>query len=377
MTPVVSDILEIIEDLAPPFLAEEWDNCGLQVGDPDRPVKHVRIALDPTPEVVAAACADKVDLLVTHHPLIFRPLRSIDFKSPVGKAIRSAAVHDLAIYSAHTNLDAAANGLNDILADRIGLKGLSVLGSEKGPDLLKLVVYAPSGSEDAILSRLGEAGAGRIGAYSGCTFRSSGKGTFKPEAGAAPVIGKIGESVETDEVRIETVVAKSDLARIIRDVRASHPYETMAYDVYPLLMPGAGAGLGRIGELEAECTLSAFAEKIREKLGLTALKFAGAPDLSVVRVAICAGSGSSLMSRFVASGAQVYISGDLRYHDARLAEECGLGLIDIGHFASELPVVASLAVRLRRAFSEAGMAVVVEASTRETDPFTLISDPNK
>jgi len=367
----VSDIIRIMETLAPSRLAEEWDNVGLQVGQRDWPVKKVWVALDPAVNVVTGACQEKADLLITHHPLIFRPLKSVDFNTPEGYVIHKASQHQLAIFSAHTNLDSVSDGVNDVLASKIGLKNLKVLKKITEPEICKLVVYVPAEYEEKILNALFETKAGKIGEYSCCSFRSEGKGTFKPESSAKPFAGRVGEISHADEIRMETVVPKSDLAGVIEHIRKNHPYERMAYDVYPLLTSGSRHGLGRIGEIDEEASLESFALKIKKDLGLGTIKTAGSPNLPIRNAAVCSGSGSSLMKAFFSSEADVYITGDLRYHDARDAEAAGRGLIDIGHFASELMIVEVLAERLGKILSESGADVSVEACKFEKDPFVF------
>jgi len=373
----VVDIIRIMETIAPVSLAEEWDNVGLQVGQKDWPVRTVWIALDPLPDVVAAACKKDVDLLITHHPLLFQPLRSIDFSSPVGSIINLAARHRIAIFAAHTNFDNAAGGINDVLARRIDLKNLKVLGGSGEPENYKLVVYVPVEYEQKVLDAIFETEAGQTGAYTCCSFRNNGKGTFKPGSSAKPFIGKPNEISQINEVRIETVVPRNDLKSVIERIRENHPYETMAYDVYPLLSfesrsTEERSGLGRVGELAEKKELTSFALYIKEKLGLKSVKVVGKPNLSVYKAAVCAGSGSSLMNDFFSSGAQVFISGDLRYHDARAVEAANLGLIDIGHFASEHLIVDVLAERLNKILSETGVDVGVEACRLENDPFVIL-----
>lgn len=372
MHATVTDVIKIIEKIAPSALAEEWDNPGLQVGNKDWPVKKAWVALDPTPDVVDAACNSKIDLLITHHPLIFNPIKSIDFTSPEGSVIHKAAVSRLAIFSAHTNLDRAEEGLNDLLAFRIGLKNTKALGVAGESGKCKFVVYVPAGREQNVIKALFETRAGIIGSYTCCSFRNPGKGTFRPGSLSTPFTGEIGEISDTDEVRIEAVAGKADIPEIVARVRKSHPYETMAYDVYPLCEYDKTPGMGRVGELEGKTELYLLAEKIKRKLALKSIKIAGNPKLSVTHAAVCTGSGSGLLKDFFKSGAQVYITGDLRYHDARSAEVRGLGLIDIGHFASEHIIVEELAKRLRVMAREAGYDFIVEACGIERDPFDVL-----
>ena len=372
MKTTIADIVEVMELFAPSWLAEEWDNAGLQIGDENWPVRTIWIALDPTPDVVKDACKNDVDLLITHHPLIFHPIKSINFSKPLGDIIQMASQHRMAIFSAHTNLDNAIDGLNDVLAYRIGLSELKVLGHAKKNDMYKLVVYVPLAYEKEVIASFFETKAGEVGTYSCCSFRNKGKGTFKPGNMSKPFSGKIGEVSHTDEVRIETVVRKNDLNGVIGHVRKHHPYETMAYDVYPLLPSEETQGSGRIGKLDKSMNLTSFAESIKTKLGLDYIKVAGDPDLIVKTVAVCSGSGSSFVNHFVTSGAQVYVSGDLGYHDARTVETENLGLVDIGHFASEHLIVDVLKHRLDKILSETGIDVKIEAYKLEKEPFMIL-----
>ncbi|MCK5203798.1 MAG: Nif3-like dinuclear metal center hexameric protein [Desulfobacterales bacterium] len=281
MGATVGQIIKIMDQLAPPWLAEEWDNVGLQIGDPRLPVRRIWVALDPSPEVVKAACGKDVDLLITHHPLIFRPLKSIDFDTPAGSIIQIASQHQLAIFCAHTNLDIVRDGVNDVLAKRLGLKHLGIL---------------------------------------------------------EPV--KIGEPLKNGNL--------------------------------PLVGGEVGHGIGRIGSLAKTTSLKSLALMVKEKLKLEFAKVTGNPELKVARVAICSGSGSSLMQTFISSGAQVYISGDIRYHDARDAESVNRGIIDIGHFPSEHLMVGALAHQLEKTLTGEGIKTEVEPCAIETDPFIVL-----
>lgn len=372
MSAIVADIIKAMEAIAPSCLAEDWDNVGLQVGDINRPVKTIWISLDPSLEVVVAACNSKVDLLITHHPLIFKPLRSIDFSTNIGSIIKMAADNKMAIYSSHTNLDIVSEGLNDILAEFIGLKNIKVLGKHKQHENYKLVIYVPKDYENKILDAIFQTKAGIIGEYSSCTFRNSGKGTFRAGKTATPFIGKKGEINNADEVRIETVVKKKNLSEVIESVRSIHPYETMAYDIYPLLTNERSHGIGRVGELDKKIELKSLALKIKERLRLKSVKVSGNLEVSVKKAAVCTGSGSSMMKYFLLSGAQVYVSGDLRYHDALDVKAANLGLIDIGHFGSEHLIVDVLAKRLGNILAKAGMDLEVKPYRLEIDPFVTL-----
>lgn len=372
MTPTVADIIKLMETVAPPRLAEAWDNCGLQVGKRQWPVKHIRTALDPLPEVVDDAVETGVDLLITHHPLIFKPVKQIDFDTELGRIIQRAAAGRLAVYAAHTNLDKAAGGLNDTLADMLGIAATGPLVSGAATRSYKLVFFVPTPYVKAVTDVLVATGAGRIGNYSGCTFRTEGLGTFIPGPGTTPYSGKHGRLNEAVEARIEAMAESADLEKIIAAVQAVHPYESMAYDVYPVDTHGQ-PGLGRVGTLKTEMELGVFADHVSKCLDLAGgIRLVGDPRREIVKVAICTGSGSSLTGDFLSSGADVYVSGDMHYHDARAIEGAGLGLVDIGHFASEQIMVTAVADLLRRKLETAGYAAAVSTSEVEKDPFTYI-----
>jgi dinuclear metal center YbgI/SA1388 family protein len=369
MTGTVAHIVRILDRLAPPRLAKSWDNVGLQLGNPSWPVHKVWTALDPLPEVVARACENDVDVLVTHHPLFFKPVQRIDCGTSLGRIVEMALSRKLAIFSAHTNLDSVTGGVNDVLADRIGLSHLGPLGDPVDADRVKLVVFVPSTHEQVILDTLYALDAGRIGNYRCCSFRCEGTGTFLPEDDATPAIGKMDTLTEVKESRIEIIVAQDDLNTVVDGLKKAHPYETMAYDVYPLSVRDQRAGLGRVGKLLSPMPLDALSGRLKAALNLSTVKVVGEPDLMVETVAVCSGSGSSLMTAAIASGAQAYVSGDLGYHTARDAQQADIGLIDIGHFASEHLVVDVLAASIRNAINASGLTASVEAVDTETDPF--------
>jgi dinuclear metal center YbgI/SA1388 family protein len=372
MTATVAQFVRILEHLAPPHLAESWDNVGLQIGNRDWPVKRVWTALDPLPAVVARACENDVDLLVTHHPLFFKPVKRIDCNSPLGGIAEMALSRRLAIYSAHTNLDSVPGGVNDVLVGRIGLHKVRVLAGPADVDMCKLVVFVPSNRAETILDTLFAMDAGRMGNYSCCSFRCEGVGTFLPGAGSSPAVGKTGTLAEVQESRIEILVANTDLSAVVRALKKVHPYESMAYDAYPLTVRDHQAGLGRVGELESPMPLVAFAAKLKAELSLSTVKIVGKADRVVETVAVCSGSGASLMTAAIATGAQAYVSGDLGYHTARDAQQAGIGLIDIGHFGSEHLVVDVLAALIRESVKASGLSATVEAVDTEEDPFRYL-----
>jgi dinuclear metal center YbgI/SA1388 family protein len=365
----VAEFIGVLDQIAPNHLAESWDNVGLHIGSRHWTVKKIWTALDPTVEVVDRACENDVDLLVTHHPLFFKPVNRIDCETPLGRIVQKALSCQLAIYSAHTNLDSVTGGVNDVLGARIGLRDLHVLAQPVKADRSKLVVFVPSTHVKKMMDTLFAMDTGHIGNYSCCTFRCEGFGTFFVKQGSSPMFGESGTLNDVQEHRIEVLVENNALDMVVDNVKKVHPYETMAYDVYPLAGVDQHAGLGRVGTLPTSITLGTFAEKIKTAIHIDAVKVVGNLDEKVKTVAVCSGSGASLLGDAIGSGAQVYVSGDLGYHTARDAQQNGIGLIDIGHFGSERLIIDVLASSIRDLSKARGLDVIVESATIEADPF--------
>jgi dinuclear metal center YbgI/SA1388 family protein len=365
MVTTVADMIGLMEHLAPARLAEEWDPVGLQVGRPDWPVERVWVALDPLPSVISAACRENVDLLVTHHPLVFSPLRNLDCSRYPGTALCLALENRLAVFSAHTNYDSAPRGLNDLLAERLGLKALRPLQAA-GSDAIKLVAVVPSHCEGPALNRLLAAGADRTASR-----------RFDPHS--VRLLTDATPNVESRDAEapfrgIEAVIAPDRLHQAVNHLRNLAGCEDVPVEVLPPESPGAAgnSGLGRIGILQSPRPLDELARRVKRKLHAGYVRICGNPDMTVERVAICSGSGSGLLNSFLASDAQVFITGDFKYHDARIIEFAGRGLIDAGHFATEHIMVTSLAQRLDRRAKSAGLSVSVQACELETDVFTAL-----
>lgn len=371
MEPRISDIIEIVDKLAPFGYAEDWDNSGLQVGDPAAKVSRIMISLDPVPEAIEAAINQGCQLLLTHHPLIFRPLKSINASDPIGHLITLSLKNNLSIISLHTNYDIAPKGLNDILAERIGLKSTIPLSVTGWGELVKLVVFVPEGHEEKVTEALFRF-SGFIGNYSDCSFQTPGTGTFKPLTGADPFIGKVGFREYVRESRIEVLLRREDLSAAVSAMVAAHPYEEPAYDLYPLENKGECRGLGRVGELESEISLDELAMSLKKKLSPPGLRIVGNPGRLVKRVAVCGGSGASFVRDAARHGADVLITGDVKYHDARDAQMLGVALIDLGHFASEKMMVDGLAAALVEEFAKEAFSVEILVSDSETDPFVFL-----
>lgn len=368
--PTVKEIIEIIEKIAPPDIALPGDPVGLQCGQPDRPVARLMLALDATLETVAQATECKADLLVTHHPLLFEPLTPKNIHGPDGRAFTRAILEELAVYTAHTNLDASPQGINVSLADMLDLRRRVFL-QEGGQQPFKVVVFVPHEDLRRVQTAAFNAGAGRIGNYSGCSFATEGTGSFHPEAGASPVIGKTGRSETVPEVRLEVTVPSGALAAVLSEVRRVHPYEEPAVDVYPLAAGNNSTGLGIVGDLPRRSTAGRIAEKVVSTLKAGSVRLVGKKGIRVGKVAVCAGSGASLIDSAAAAGAQLYITGDVRYHDARRAEEKGIGLLDVGHFAPESYGVRKFGELLGQTLAGLGLEVQL-LYAKEKDPFLTV-----
>ena len=364
----IQDLVGLIHKLYAPELAEDWDNVGLQVGDPGRPLDRVMVALDPGLEAVEAARDAGAQALVTHHPLLFKPVKRLTPDDAVGKVLWAAVRDDVAIISAHTNLDCAVDGLNSWLAQKMGVEQAVPLQAVAG-DCLKLVVFVPVGHEDAVADALFSAGGGQIGAYDQCSFRSSGEGTFRPGPGTQPYIGTVGQREKTEEVRLETIIPKRKLLRVLEKMQKAHPYEEVAYDLLPLQNQVPGAGLGRIGRLAQQVSLGEFAARVKDSLGCDHLRLIGADQMPVRKVALCGGSGAFLLQTAHRQGADVLVTGDVKYHEARQAEELGIALIDAGHFATEQLMIEQVTQSLQAAARQLNWGVAFEAYTGEEDPF--------
>jgi len=369
--PKVADIVGIINKIAPMVLAETWDNPGLQIGDPGAEVSRIMVALDPTPAVIDSAIAASSQLLVTHHPLIFKPLKSITTATPHGALIQKAIKAGVSIVTLHTNYDIATGGLNDLLAEKIGLSSCVPLKVTTVGELVKLVTFVPTDHLANVRTALFPFVALQ-GKYRDCSFAAGGVGTFTPLEGADPFIGTVGAMSSEHEERLEMLIPRSRLPRALKALLAAHPYEEPAFDIYPLQNEGEKLGLGRIGRLPLAVTLAEYAGQLRTDLSAPGLRYVGDPMKKIAKVALCSGSGASLLHDAARSGADVLVTGDVKYHEARDAEDLGLALIDAGHFPTEIIMVNEIAGRLGRALLKAGYVdCQVESCRTESDPFRI------
>lgn len=338
----VKDIMNIIEEAFPLYLAEDWDNSGLQIGAGDKVVNRLLIALDFDDYTLQQALANRADMIITHHPFFFRAIKNINYTSPQGRMIRQLVTADISLYAAHTNLDAADQGLNQVLAERLGLMDIKPLYPAYRETLYKLVVFVPVTHGEAVREAICAAGGGFIGRYSDCSYRTRGTGTFRPGQGTNPFIGQTGALEEVEEFRLETIICERDIRRVLDAMEKAHPYEEVAYDLYRLENQGKAFSPGRKGRLMQKTKLGDYAEQVKACLGIESLRVVGNLEQNIRNVAVISGSGASLMSHALRQKVDLLVTGDLKYHEAKEAEASGLAIIDAGHQGTEAIVVPLL-----------------------------------
>ena len=364
------EIIQLFEQFSPKSLAMEGDKIGLQVGRLNKKVDRVMIALDVLEDVIDEAIEKNVQLIIAHHPIIFRPLKNVLTDTTQGRMVEKLLKHDIAVYAAHTNLDVAKGGVNDLLAAALELQEPEVLVPTFDTKLKKLVVFVPASHAEEIRNVLGKAGAGFIGNYSHCTFSTNGTGRFLPGENTNPFVGQPGQLEEVDEIRIETIVPEPLLKKAITAMVKAHPYEEVAYDVYPTENKGEVLGLGRIGKV-SEMTLGEFAEKVKTALDLERVRVVGDLASKVRKVAVLGGDGNKYFMNAKFKGADVYVTGDIYYHTAHDAMMQGLNMIDPGHNVEKV-MKKGLTAALQKMCREEGYEVEIFPSEVNTDPFQFI-----
>jgi dinuclear metal center YbgI/SA1388 family protein len=390
----IRDVAAVVETIAPLRLAQDWDNVGLLIGDPLTDVKNILLTIDVTGEVLSEAIKQKAKLIIAYHPIIWDALKKITSEPAVkprlapapaawaalatgaeAKAPRSTRglVYEvirrgIAVYSIHTALDAAIGGVNDGLAEMIGIKNPQPIGdfvSHPAGDNYKLVVFVPVASLHLVAEAVFAAGAGAIGNYSNCGFYSEGTGTFRPLAGAKPAIGKRGRTEKVQEVRFEAIVPAEKLAAVVDAMKKAHPYETPAYDVIRLSNSHEKFGLGRIGELERALPMKTIMQRIKKATGAKAIGIVGKENRLVKNAAVCAGSCGVIINLVIEAKADLYLTGELKHHQALAAQEAGLTCLCLTHTVSERFMLKKLAGQLRKQLK--GVSIIV--SKKDADPF--------
>ena len=329
----ISDIISFLELQAHPSLQEHYDNAGLITGQNDWECSGIICSLDATEEVVKEAVSKKCNLIVAHHPIIFGGLKKINGKNYVEKIIITAIKNDIAIYAIHTNLDNVANGVNGKIATMLGLKNISIL-SPKENTLKKLFTFVPANKAGEVRSAIFEAGGGQIGNYSECSFNTEGMGTFRPGEGTNPFVGERGKQHQENEMKIEVIFPSFLESKVITALKEVHPYEEVAYDVVSLSNNWQHIGSGVVGELPYQMDEKDFLGMVKKLFGVPVIRHTALLNKPVKKIALCGGAGSFLISKALASGADAYITADIKYHEFFDAN-AGMLLADIGHYESE------------------------------------------
>jgi dinuclear metal center YbgI/SA1388 family protein len=357
--------MEIMERIAPAALALPGDTIGLQAGDPASPLTGVVVALDPSDDAVDLALSAKANVIVTHHPLIYRPLDRIVPDNMVGELLLRIIGSGLALYVAHTNLDRALRGVNAVLAETVGLRNCEPLNLGNQCAQYKLVVFVPKGHEDQVRNAACSAGAGVIGEYEFCTFQTEGVGTFVPGKDAQPFSGEVGELNREGELRLEMVVSEPFVQQALEAMKLAHPYEEVAYDLLVTSQGDERFSLGRIGELDKSVSLEKFASHVKKALKLESVRVVGDVKRQVSRIATIAGSGGKFVSAVAGACADVLVTGDVGYHQAREARARDLCLIDAGHAGTERIIVAPLADTLQGELAKLDPGINVQTTLEQ------------
>ena len=329
----IKEITDYLEGLAPLSTQEDYDNCGLLVGSHNDSVSSILICLDSTPEIVDEAIEKGCDMIIAHHPIIFKGLKKLNGKNYIEQTVIKCIKHGIALYAIHTNLDNYLHGVNRDIGIRLGLENLKILRPKQN-GLFKLVVYTPVEAEENLITALFNAGAGNIGNYSECSFSTEGIGTFKPNEGSNPFSGDIGNRSSDKERKLEFLVEHSILDKVLAVMNDFHPYEEVAHDIIQLGNKNQHLGSGMIGELSVPLDEMDFLKKVKNTFGCGAIRYTELKGGKIKKVAFCGGSGSFLLQDAIRQGADIFITGDFKYHEFFDADK-QLVIADIGHFESE------------------------------------------
>ncbi|MDO8303276.1 MAG: Nif3-like dinuclear metal center hexameric protein [Sedimentisphaerales bacterium] len=362
----ISEISLAIEQIAPLKLAQSWDNVGLLIGNPKRQIKKILMTIDITKDVLAEARQFKADMILAYHPTIWDGLKKVTAGGE-GDIVYQLIRADIAVFVIHTALDAAVGGVNDGLAELVGITDAKPIGdyvANPAGDRYKLVMFVPKDSLDKVSGAIFKAGAGHIGNYSNCGFGGQGMGSFKPLAGAHPAIGDIGRKEYVEEVRFETIVPAHLLGEVVGAMKNAHPYEEPAFDVFKI-SDTEKFGLGRMGELPKPLTVKQIVAAIKRKTGAKAVGIVGNANRKVKTAAVCAGSCGKIINSVIAAKCDLYVTGELKHHQAMAAQEAGLCCLCLSHSVSERFILKKLAQRLQKFIK----TVTIKVSSKDADPF--------
>lgn len=366
------NITKLLEHQFPKHLAESWDNVGFLVGSPNSRVEKVMMALELTPEVMEEALEKNVDLMIVHHPLIFKPLKVVTDETETGQLIRTLIQHKIGLYAAHTNLDAGIGGTGDHFAEMLELENCEPLEITYQTAYVSLVVFVPETHTEIVAKAISDAGGGHMQNYDQCHFYAEGTGTFRPLDDSDPFIGKVNEKTFVKEHRLETLVAKEVLKTVIVEMLKAHPYEVPAYSVIPLENQLESYGIGVVGFLDESVSLEDFSEEVKNVLEVEQVKVVKAADSPIRKVAVCPGAGAEYIVKAASLGCDVLVTGDVKYHEAQLAKSLRLSIIDAGHYETEAPYMVELARILREACDHKGYEVKIIVSEVNANPFRYL-----
>ncbi len=329
----IREVIQVLEEWAPPILQETYDNSGLYCGHMEAETQGALVCLDVTDEVIEEALAKGIHLIIAHHPLIFKPLKNLVPKNETQRLLYKAIKNDLAIYGIHTNLDNVLHGVNGIVAEKLGLEKVEILAPGKD-ELLKLAVFVPNSHVAAVQKALFDAGTGSIGNYTDCSFNAQGEGTFTAMEHAQPYVGQKHQLHTEPETKIEVILPSRILPQALQQMKKAHPYEAVAYDIYALKNPDPTTGAGIVGELKQAVATSDFLYDLKKIFGIPYIKCTQKTPKTVKRIGFCGGSGAFLIPVAQQKGCDLYLSADIKYHDFFAANEA-FGIVDLGHYESE------------------------------------------
>lgn len=365
----VRELMEVLESIAPLSMAESYDNPGLIVGSGNSDVSGILVALDLSMDVINEAKDNNANVIITHHPLIFHAIKRIDTRSNEGKMISELIKNDMSYIAMHTNVDKCRFGLNDYLADVVGIQNLKIL--EDMTESYQVSVYVPKGNVEDVKNAMFDAGAGSIGGYRGCSFSMGGLGQFEPLVGAKPYLGEEGKIEQVDETKLEVYCDAHKLSKVIYAMVEAHPYEKPVY--YAVKSKSYGEyGFGRYGELDEEMTLKQYCEYVKEKLNMPVLEFVGDENKKVRTVGVCSGAGGDMYALASALGLDAFITGDIKHNVAVLASQSTTALINGGHYGTETIFKKFMSDRLQNSFNELQWSVNIICSEAEKSPWSYV-----
>lgn len=365
----IRKVIKIMENIAPSHTAESWDNVGLLVGNENKMVENILVALEVTEEVINEAIEKNVDLIIVHHPLIYKPLKKITSNDPISNMVIKLIENNIALYAAHTNLDKSEVGTCAYIAELLELERTSYLTIDYKESLYKIQTFCPIKDTPNLKEKLTQAGAGQLGDYEACTFQTEGIGEFMPNAQANPYIGENNKLEQVEEIKIESIVTKDNLSKVINALIKNHPYEEPAYDIIKLENTTNEIGIGSLGYMKS-LTLKELAKKTKEKLNANQIRVIGDLDKKVSKVAVVTGAGADYFK--AAKQADVLITGDIKYHEAQTALQKNINVIDAGHFETENIYMPRLKQLLDQNFEEKAYDINVHISNTDINPFQLI-----